>query len=230
MLKPRKKITRKELKRDPLMEFVYRARQTWMEYRSVLSRYVGLVLVVVVLAVLVLRWRGGQDEKAASVVGIAFIEFAQGNYHTVIAQLNGSVEEYSGLKSFGNGLFILARSELMVGDTIGAERHFRRYIDDYGKDRMITAGALAGLGIIIEGRKGYQEAAELYLRASKLAPTAGIGQRYAVFAGRDFILADQPQDALKVLKPLLEAGGLDFRTKSEIQGLVASAEAIAPGS
>lgn len=227
MLKPRKKITRKELKRDPLMEFIYRLRQFWIQYRKSLSRYSGLALIAVVLVVLVLRWRGTQNEKAASAVGIAFIEFAQGNYHTVIAQLSGSVEEYSGLKSFGNGLFLLARSELMVGDTSAAERHFRRYIDDYGKDRLITSGALAGLGVIIEGRQGYQEAAQLYQRASKLAPTAALEQRYAVFAGRDFILADQPEAALKVLKPLLEAGGLDFRTRSEVQGLVASAEAIA---
>jgi tetratricopeptide (TPR) repeat protein len=227
MLKPRKKITRKELKRDPLMEFIYRARQLWMEHRKVLSRYGGLALIVVVLVVLVIRWRSTQNEKAASEVGIAFIEFAQGNYNTVIAQLSGSVEEYSGLKSFGNGLFLLARSELMVGDTTGAELHFRRYIDDYGKDRLITASALAGLGVIIEGRGEYHEAAQLYRRASKLAPTAALVQRYAVFAGRDFILADQPEAALKVLKPLLEAGGLDFRTKSEVQGLVASAEAKA---
>ncbi len=230
MLKPRRKITRKELKRDPLMEFIYRSRQYLMEYRKVLSRYGGLALIVVVLAVLVSRWRGTQNEKAAAAVGVAFTEFAQGNYNTVIAQLGGTVEEYSGLKSFGNGLFLLARSELMVGDTTGAELHFRRYIDDYGKDRLTTAGALAGLGVIIEGRREYQEAAKLFRRASKLAPTAALEQRYAVFAGRDFILADQPEAALKVLKPLLEVAGLDFRTKSEVQGLVASAEAIAPRS
>jgi len=224
MLKARKKITRKELKRDPLMETIYRARQLWIQYRPIISRFGGVAVVVLVLSVLVFRWRSSQDQKAASVVGIAFIEFSQGNYGTVITGLNGLVEEYSGLKSFGNGLFILARSELIMGDSTAAEAHFRRYLDDYGRAPLVTAGVLAGLGVIVEARGEYREAAELFLKAGRLAPTASMKNQYTVFAGRDFLLADQPNEALDVLKPLLEVD-LDFRTMSEVQGLVASAEA-----
>ncbi|MEE9466495.1 MAG: tetratricopeptide repeat protein [Candidatus Neomarinimicrobiota bacterium] len=224
MLKARKKITRKELKRDPLMETIYQARQLWIQYRAVISRFGGVAIVVLVLSMLVFRWRSSQDQKAASVVGVAFIEFGQGNYGTVIAELNGLVEEYSGLKSFGNGLFLLGRSELMVGDTTAAEIHFRRYLDDYGREPLVTSGVLAGLGVIVEARGEYLEAAEVFLKAGRLAPVMSMKNQYTVFAGRDFLLADQPEKALNVLKPLLEVD-LDFRTMSEVQGLVASAEA-----
>lgn len=224
MLKARKKITRKELKRDPLMETLYRLRQLWGQYRNVVSRFGGVALVVLVLSVLIIRWRNTQDEKAAAVVGIAFIEFGQGNYSTVATELSGLVEEYSGLKSFGNGLFLLARSELFMGDTSGAESHFRRYLDDYGRDPLVTSGVLAGLGIIVEARGEYREAAEIFQRASQKAPGITMKNQYAVFAGRDFLLAGQPEKALRILNPLLEID-LDFRTMFEVQGLVASAKA-----
>ena len=225
MLNPRKKITRKELKRDPLMDILYRLRHGWLKYQAKISRFGGMALVIVILGGLVMRWRTTQDGKAAAVVGMAFVEFGQGNYHTVIAQLNNYADEYSGLKSFGNGLYLLARSELFVGDTLGAEQHYRQYLDDYGSDPLITAGALAGLGIIAEGRGAYLEAAEQFKKANRSAPTADFKHRYAVYAGRNYFLADRPEATLEILRPLLDEKALDFQTTNDVQALVASAEA-----
>ncbi len=226
MLKPRKKITRKELKRDPLMEALYRLRRWWLEYRTRVSRYGGIGLVAVVLVFMVFRWRTSQNEEAATVVGMAFVEYSRGSYNTVITLLSTHVDEYSGLKSFGNGLYLLARSELFVGDTTGAEEHYRRYLDDYGDDPLIKAGALTGLGIIAEGREQYSDAAELFKKANRSAPTASLKQQYAIYAGRNYILSEQPAEALDILQPILESDGLDFQKRSEVQALVASAKAL----
>ncbi|MBA7616472.1 MAG: tetratricopeptide repeat protein [Calditrichaeota bacterium] len=178
------------------------------------------------LVFMVFRWRTSQNEKAAAVVGMAFVEYGQGNYSTVITLLNAHVDEYSGLKSFGNGLYLLARSELFIGDTTGAEEHYRRYLDDYGKDPLIKAGALTGLGIIAEGRGQYSDAAELFKKANRSAPTASLKQQYAIYAGRNYILSEQPAEALDILQPILDSDELDFQKRSEVQALVASAKAL----
>ena len=225
MLKPRKKVTRKELKRDPLMETLYNLRRWWLKHRTRVSRLGGLALIVVILSVLVIRWRASQDQKAAAAVGVAFVEFGKGNYNTVIAQLNPYVDEYSGLRSFGNGLFLLARSELFAKDTLNAEEHYRLYLKDYGKDPLLKAGAQAGLAVIAEGRGQYIEAADYFSKASRSAPTSTLKRRYAVFAGRNYILSGQPQQALNLLTPLME-DDLDFPTRSQVQELIASATSI----
>ncbi|UCH63174.1 MAG: hypothetical protein JSU77_01605 [Fidelibacterota bacterium] len=226
MLKPRKKLTRKELKRDPLMESLYRLRHWWLEHRTRVSRFGIVGLVIVVLAFLVFRWRASQNEKAAAVVGMAFVEYGQGNYNTVITLLNAHVDEYSGFKSFGNGLYLLARSELFVGDSTRAEEHYRRYLDDYGDDALIKSGALTGLGIIAEGRGQHRDAAELFKKANRFAPTESLRQQYAIYAGRNYILSEQPVEALDILQPILDSDELDFQKRSEIQALVASAKAL----
>lgn len=225
MLKPRKKITRKELKHDPLMDALYRLRHGWLEHQSIISKIAGAALVVLVLSVLVIRWRANQDEQAATAVGVAFVEFNQGNYNTVIAQLSPYVDEYGGSKSFGNGLYLLARSELLVGDSLSAEQHYRQYLDDYGRDPLMACGALAGLGVIAEGKGAFSVAADQFKQASRRAPTAGFRKQYAVYAGRSFLLAGLPDDALKILRPLLEEEDLDFQMTNDVQALVASAEA-----
>ena len=225
MLKPQKKITRKELKHDPLMNALYRLRHGWLEHRAIISKFAGGVLVILVLSVLIMRWRGTQDDLAATAVGVAFVEFSQGNYNTVIAQLSPHVDKFVGLKSFGNGLYLLARSELLVGDSLGAERHYSQYLDDYGRDPLMACGALAGLGVIAEGQGAFGEAAEQFRKASRRAPTAGFRKQYAIYAGRSFLLAGLPEDALKILRPLLDEQGLEFQMTNDVQALVASAEA-----
>ena len=230
MLKPPKTITRKELKRDPLMELLYKLRQFWLANRTRIIRYGGggvALLVIVVVGMLdPPPWRAGQNDRASAAVGISFVEYSRGNYNTVIAQLSPYVEEYRGLKSFADGLFLLARSELHVGDSTGAETHFRLYLDEYGSDPLGKSGALAALGVIVEGRGNYAEASDLFERASRSAPTASLQWQYAVYAGRDLLLAELPAEALKLLEPLLDEEGLGFRQRNEVLSLVSTARAL----
>lgn len=233
MLKPPKTITRKELKRDPLMEALYKLRQKWLAERTRIIRYGGggaaLLVVVVLFTLDPPLWRVGQDEKASGAVGISFIEYSRGNYNTVIAQLSPYVEEYRGLKSFANGLFLLARSELHVGDSTRAETHFRLYLDEYGSDPLGKSGALAGLGVIVEGRGDYLEASDLFERAMRSAPTASLQWQYALHAGRDLLLADLPAEALEILEPLLEEDNMGFQKRYEVLSLVSTARALLTG-
>jgi tetratricopeptide (TPR) repeat protein len=223
MLKPRKKITRKELKRDPLLEILYSIRHWWMANKGIVSRYGGIGLIVIILSVLVFRWRGAQNEKAAAVAGIAHVEFSNGNYNTVIATLGDVVEEYSGLKSFGNALFLLARSELYVQDTLNAEKHYRLYLDEYSKDPLLISGAYAGLGLIAEGRHSYAESAEYFRKASQSAPTNRLVYQYSIYAGRNYLLASSPDEALTILQDLPINKDIDYQISSEIQELIAAA-------
>jgi tetratricopeptide (TPR) repeat protein len=225
MLKPQKRITKKEIRRDPLMEFLYNLRHWWLVHKKKVYRYGSIALVVIVLLSIVFRWRSAQDAKAASLVGIAFVEFGHGNYQTVIAQLAPAVDEYSGLKSFGNGLFILARSELYIGDSTAAEEHFQLYLDDYAKDPLLSAGAQAGLGIIAEGRGEYLTAAELFKKAGRSAPSEGLQHRYTIYSARNFLSAGNPQETLNLLTPILDQD-LDYSTMNEVRELTATAQAM----
>lgn len=226
MLKPPKTITRKELKRDPLMEALYRLRKWWLAHRGPVSRYGWIALLVIVMTLLITRWRGAENARAAAAVGVSFVEYSRGNYNTVIAQLSPHVEEYRGFKSFAHGLYLLARSELAVGDSSQAEEHYRLYLEEYGRDPLEKAGALGGLGVIIEGRGGHEEAAELFREASSSAPTVSLKHRYAIYAGRNLVLAHLPSEALEVLRPILNDENVDFPTRREIMSLVAHAEAL----
>ena len=225
MLKPRKKITRAELKRDPLMDTLYRMRQFWTAHQRRLTSYGGGLALVVVLSLIIGQWRSGKNDEAATVAGIATMDFGQGRYSAVIDQITPALDEFGGLPAFGNAVFLLARSELLAGDSLLARRHFELFLDDYDENAVLVAGAWTGLGVIAEGLGEFAEAGEHYRKASKAAPTRSLRQGNTLFAGRSLILAGQPAQALKLLRPLLNEADLDLRTSNQALTLRARAEA-----
>ncbi len=229
MQKQRKRFTRKELKRDPLMETIYRVRQLWNQYRAVATRYGSIVLALIVITILVNRWRSGQDQDAADVVGIAFVEYSHDNYDAVVEQLSSHVKNYSGLPSFGSGLFILARAELTLGDTNTAEEHFRQYLKDYSTDDLLRSGANGSLGTILENRGEFNEAAKYFSKASKYSDSKSLKARYVLSTARSYVLAGRAADAVRLIQPLIDNAEVDFPIRNEYQNLVTYAKAQLKG-
>jgi tetratricopeptide (TPR) repeat protein len=224
MQKQRKRFTRKELKRDPLMEIIYRARQLWNQYRTAAIRYGGIALAIIVISLLVSRWRTGQDQDAAAVVGIAFVEYSHQNYDSVVEQLSPHVDNYSGLPSFGGGLFILARSEFTLGDTSIAEAHFQQYLKDYSDDDLLRSGAHGSLGTILENRGDYAEASEHYSKASKSSDSKTLRNRYILATARSYVSAGMEAEAVALIQPLIDNDEIDFPILNEFQSLVTFAK------
>lgn len=225
MLKPRKKITRAELKRDPLMETVYNIRHFWSAHQRRLNRYTVGLLIMIVLILVFGRWRSAKNDQAATVAGIATMDFGQGRYGEVINQVTQNLEEFGGLPAFGDAVFILARAELLSGDSLLARQHFQLFLDDYGANAVLTSGAWTGLAVIAEGRGQFAEAGKQYHKAYRKAPTRSLRRSNAIFAGRCFILAGRPAEALKLLRPLLEEDDLDLQTSNRAHALASRAEA-----
>lgn len=224
MQKQRKKFTRKELKRDPLMEYIYQIRQYWIRYKTSATRYGGAALIILAISLLIGNWRQGQDQDAAAVVGIAFAEYAHQNYEAVVEQLERHVENYSGLPSFGNGLFILAQSELWLGDTTDGEAHLRQYLDDYSADALLNSGASGTLGTILENRGEYTEAFKQFSKAAKHADTKDMRNRYILSTARNYVLAGQGSIALEMIQPMIDNDEVDFPIRNEFQNLISFAK------
>ncbi len=224
MQKQRKKFTRKELRRDPLMEYIYQARQLWNKYRTGATRYGGIALAIIVITILVNNWRGGQDQDAAAVVGIAFVEYSHQNYDAVIEQLSRHVENYSGLPAFGNGLYILARSELTLGDTSSAETHMRQYLKDYSGDDLLLAGGHSSLGAILENRGEYEAAAKQFSKAVKYSASKALRNRNILSTARNYLAVGRAADVVELIQPIIDNDGVDFPIRNEFQNIVTFAK------
>jgi len=224
MLKPRKKITKSELKHDPLLDGVYKVRQFWTENKSQINRYGGGAIVALIILLVGLNWRNNQDEKAAAISGVATIDYAQDNHALVIASVSPVLDEFVGLPSFGPALYLLARSELVTADTANAENHFRAFLSDYSGDDLLEVGAHTALGVIADSRLDHATAAGHFQKASKAATTHYLIQTNLIHASRSYLRAGQPEMTIKLLERAIDSGDLDRRLVGSAQMLLSEAE------
>ncbi len=65
MLTKQKKLSRKEIKEDKLVEFYYKSQSFFEENKNKIFTYLGAVVLVVLAVILFMNYRSGQNEDAA---------------------------------------------------------------------------------------------------------------------------------------------------------------------
>ena len=65
MLTKQKKLSRKEIKEDKLVEFYYKSLSFFEENKNKIFTYLGAAALVVIAVILFMNYRSGQNEEAA---------------------------------------------------------------------------------------------------------------------------------------------------------------------
>lgn len=220
MLKPKRKITKKDLKQDEFLEFVVRA-ERFLRHNVKLLAYIGVgVVVVVAVALLMVSSRKHAEIQAAAALGAVQSIYDQGQYQQVIDQLKPVVQQFAGTKSAGIGVFYIASAYDRLGDDSSAAQYYQQYLDKYDNDPLLGAAALASLGGIEAGNGQYDEALTHYQQAIRRAPHRFMAQQYSLEAAQIAFDAGQTEKARTMLSALLGNETLQANVKSDAQELL----------
>ncbi len=167
MLRPRKHITKREIKEDALVTVYFRVRKFIQKY----SRYfnIGLlaVLILSVVAVFMIRSKRNAEFTAAERLGIAEQTYNAYNDSMLVDELTKIVDAYPGTRAAGAASFYLANTYFMMEDYVNAQKYYQRYIDDYSDNDLFSVSAMAGVAACYEVQNQFIEAAQLYEKAGK---------------------------------------------------------------
>jgi len=220
MLKPKRKITKKELKQDEFLEFVVRA-ERFLRRNAKLLAYIGIgVVVVVAIGLLMNSSRKHAELQAAAALGAAQSVYDQGQYQQVINQLQPVVQQYAGTKSAGISVFYIGSAYDRLGNDSTAARYYQQYLDRYDNDPLLGASALASLGMIEASRGQYDEAQTHFQQAIRRAPHRFMAHQYSLEAARIAFNAGQMSKARTMLSALLGNENLQAGVKTEAQELL----------
>ncbi len=170
MLKKKKKITKKELKQDKFVLFTLQAKQFFDEHQKTIFQIGTVAIVLIALLTFYINSKRSATEKANSFLGQAQIEWQMGNKDRAITLLKELIQRYEGTGPAGQGTFLLARIYWQDGNYTEAKKYFKKYIDDYGDDRILTPAAFAGYADCLLSEKKYAEAAQYYEKAARANP------------------------------------------------------------
>jgi len=204
MLRPRKKIVKKEIKDDALVTYYFKAQKLFSTYSKQIQIGLITVLVLTVLGVLMVRSKKKADTDASGKLGLVEQYYYMGDYQRAIPEFNTIKDKYSGTPSAGTATFFLANAYVSTGNMDQAEKCYRLYIDNYGQSSVFSASSLAGLAACYESKKQYGQAANLYEKAGEKYSELFSAPFYLKEAGRCYTQANDKAKAKAVYQLLLK--------------------------
>jgi outer membrane protein assembly factor BamD (BamD/ComL family) len=146
MLKPKKKISRKEIKKDPVLEKISQIEHLVREKSKVILYVVVAVVILLVLSFAMIRSKQNANRQASGELGMAELALASGDIDNAIVQFEAIVEKNPNTEKAGMATIILGQTHILKDDYEKAETYFWSYIKDYKDDNLLTAAAYNGLG------------------------------------------------------------------------------------
>jgi len=207
MLKPQKKIRKREIKQDPLITW-YVDTQKWYESHRKLVSYAATGLVVLIIAGWIYINNKQQAEvNATTALGKIIRYYDQGQYELAIngipqeniRGLQSIVDEYDGTSSGEKAQFYLANAYY---DQKLYDKALENYEGADLTDPIHAASVSAGEAACYEALGQYQEAGTLFEKAAGIGSDDLLTSEYLYHAARNLIRAGEGERARDLLTKL----------------------------
>ena len=205
MLKPqKKKVSKKELKRDPLLDSVLKAQTFYEKNRNILTYTVIGVIAVILISFWVKAIYEETNQEAVTLLGKAQVEYDQMNYSKARDFLNALLKEYDGTEAAEQGTFLLANLNFNENKIDEAMRLFKEFTDSYSGSHILLASGYAGIAACFEAQNNYSEAAAAYEKAFNEAGDFVKAADYLYLAGLCYQKANDTDDSKKAFQKLID--------------------------
>ncbi len=200
MLQKKKKLSKKEIKEDKLINLYKLSIKFFDEYKSKVLLYTGVLVVVAAAVYFYVNQKAESNEKAGLELSRIMplydqglhLEAIEGRQGTNIIGLKKLVEEYSGTENGETAKIYLANSYSFLGNNEEA----LKYYEDYGGSiDYFEAAALAGQAGYFANKDEFEKAANLYLKASKRSRINSQNPDYLLNAGICFLKVGEKEEA-----------------------------------
>jgi TolA-binding protein len=210
MLKKYKRITRKEMKKDPLVLFTAQAaeylRGEWIKIASI----VGVVVLIVAVAVLF-----GQGRKKGEMNAYdAAMTAMQNNAPEATDLLKRVVSKYGGSVSASEALIYLGNRYYQQKDLANSEKCYTEYVKKYANDPVNGFNAYSNLGGIYEEKGDFKTAAQTYEKYVEKFSGSVFAPMMYLNAGKAYLNAKDTEAAKRNFQKLSDSNE-DSREKQE---------------
>jgi TolA-binding protein len=205
MLRPRKKLYKREIKEDSLVTAYFNAQQWYHKNGDRLLMAVGALAVVLAVVFFVMRSKRGAEAAAAYKLGATeFVYYSGNSGDQTLQDLQAIVDKYSGTRSAGIAAFDLASAYYSQKNYASAEKYYRLVVDKYGNDPMTAVSGYNGLAACLESQNQYAEAAKVFTKIQKQYPKWFAAPRALYDAARCYALAGDASDAKAAYQAIID--------------------------
>jgi len=200
MLQKKKKLSRKEIKEDKLLNFYKTAVVFFEKYKNKILVYAGVLVAVTAIVYFYLNQKSESNEQAGLELSRimplydqgSYLEAIEGRVGTNIIGLKKLVEDYSGSENGETAKIYLANSYAFLGNYDDAYKYYKEYS---GNIDYFEATSLAGQAGYFAAKQDFEKAADLFLQASKMSQVNSQNPDYLLNAGICYLKAGEKEEA-----------------------------------
>ena len=216
MLKPHKKITRKEIKRDPFLETVDRLEYNFEKNKKT---YLNIALAIIAGAVIINFLLNKQSQKeydSNSALGIALVAYENADYENAKFQFETISSEFAGTSSANVANYYLGKISYDNGDFNISEKYLNKYLDDYDTG-VLAPGAIKMLSDISMKNNKPKDAISILDRGVRLKINNNIKSEFKLSKTLILISLGDNESAQKIISDILSEKNLsaDIKRRSE---------------
>ena len=219
MLKPQRKITRKEIKRDPFLETIDKIEYNFEQNKKTyLNIALGLIAVIISVNVL-LNKQGQKDIDSNSALGIALVAFDNEDYENAKFQFETILSDFSGTNSSNIANYYLGKISFENNELIKAESYLNEYLNNSEPDILIP-GTIKILSNIALKNNEFDEAIKLLDRGLRLGLDNNISNEFKLLKVSILIEQDKVEIAQNILNEILLEKKLPIHLKQRSEELI----------
>lgn len=204
MLKPKKRITKHELKEDKLVTLTFKA-NAYIQNNIKHILYGTIGAAVFMFLILSYYYSNKRTQAAAMAeVGKAQLVYESGNYNIAKDVFKEVISKYKGEEGAGIAVYFAGDCYFRLGDLTKAKEYFRKYLDDYNDKKILANSSASGLAACLEEEGQYLEAAKQYKTALEKYNVDFLAPENLINMGRCYELAGDKEEAKKAYKLVIE--------------------------
>ncbi len=209
MITKKKKLSKKEIKEDKLVSFMFKIEHLYEKYKSKLMLYGGILIVAIAAAYFYINKQDELNNRASlelsRVMNVfdsgSYLEAIEGRQGTNIIGLKRIVEEYGSTENGETAKIYLASAYSYLGNY---EKAFKYYEDYSGSIDIYKASALAGMAGYYTAKNEYEKAADLYKNAANIVEINAQNPDYLLNAALIYYNAGDKDEARILFEKIKE--------------------------
>ena len=205
MLKPRQRLTKRQIKEDKFVTFTANA-ATFI--RDNLNRIILGGILAVVLAVIIavsVNKQRRSEEDSESTLAKARIAMPAGGPDEAIGLYMTVIEGFEGTPSAAEATVDLGNLYFDRGEYKQAIKYFQTYLDEDGDDDTMVYNCASGIAASMEQQGKYHEAAVQYKSFADKSKDSAFAPRALIDSARCFVLVDMKDEAQISLKRIVDS-------------------------
>ena len=140
MLKPKEKFTKKEMKKDPLLETINTGFEKYNKHKSMIFRAgIGIIALTIIIVFLFNR-QGSQQKPADILLGNALVSMDIGDIENAQFQFEILSDEHGRTKSGKTSNYYLGSIYFDKGDYDNAKDYLEQFINSASENILLSSG------------------------------------------------------------------------------------------